>query len=81
MDLDKLTPMFVDDKSGQHYYVNEIAQLVTGSFVIPKQWILREGKMHMDGYDVKPVNNVCVCFTRVTLTLTCHFRTALLSIL
>ncbi|KAJ7689093.1 hypothetical protein B0H14DRAFT_3176061 [Mycena olivaceomarginata] len=42
-----LTPMF-DAGNGVHYYVNEVAQLTDGRFVIPFRWIKVDELMHAD---------------------------------
>jgi hypothetical protein len=44
---DLLTPMF-DAGHGTHYYINEIAQLLDGHFIIPVHWIKVDGAMHID---------------------------------
>jgi hypothetical protein len=42
-----------DAGHGTHYYVNEIAQLIDGHFVIPVCWIKVDGTMHADVYSVQ----------------------------
>ncbi|KAH9915819.1 uncharacterized protein B0H18DRAFT_939590 [Fomitopsis serialis] len=37
--LDALSPMYDDRKGHQHFYVNELAQMRDGSFVIPFRWL------------------------------------------
>ncbi|KAJ7302189.1 hypothetical protein DFH08DRAFT_826815 [Mycena albidolilacea] len=48
---DLLSPTF-DVGHGTHY-VNEIAQLIDGHFVIPVRWIKVDGAMHADVYSVE----------------------------
>ncbi|KAJ7156572.1 hypothetical protein C8R43DRAFT_949420 [Mycena crocata] len=50
IDRDTLTPMIVDGH--RHYYVNELARLHDGSFVIPLCWVLFKGQMHADAIQV-----------------------------
>jgi hypothetical protein len=37
-----------DAGHGTHYYINEIAQLLDGHFIIPVHWIKVDGAMHID---------------------------------
>ncbi|KAJ7678592.1 hypothetical protein B0H17DRAFT_1235485 [Mycena rosella] len=50
IDRDALTPMIVDGH--RHFYVNELARLRNGSFVIPLCWVICKGKMHADALAV-----------------------------
>ncbi|KAJ7049132.1 hypothetical protein C8F01DRAFT_1353615 [Mycena amicta] len=50
---DQLTPMFTDGQ--RRWWINEVAQLKTGQFVIPKTWITRQGKLTSDAYVVTRV--------------------------
>ncbi|KAJ7048004.1 hypothetical protein C8F01DRAFT_1008807 [Mycena amicta] len=47
---DQLTPMFTDGK--RRWWINELAQLNDGQFVIPQTWIVRDGKLTSDAYKV-----------------------------
>ncbi|KAJ7495328.1 hypothetical protein FB451DRAFT_1387366 [Mycena latifolia] len=44
IDRDALTPMIVDGH--RHFYVNELARLRNGSFIIPLCWVISKGEMH-----------------------------------
>ncbi|KAJ6611334.1 hypothetical protein B0H10DRAFT_2192987 [Mycena sp. CBHHK59/15] len=50
IDRDTLTPMIVDGY--RHFYVDELARLRDGSFVIPLCWVICKGKMHADAFTV-----------------------------
>lgn len=41
-----------DDLHGRHYYVNELARLKSGEFVIPVRWVKWRGGQHADTYRV-----------------------------
>jgi hypothetical protein len=57
MDLDILSPMF--DAGTSHYYVNELALLKNGDFVIPIRWVTMGGKVYADAYSVIVDDKVC----------------------
>ncbi|KAG9120930.1 hypothetical protein FRC07_003332 [Ceratobasidium sp. 392] len=48
--LEHLTPTYAD--GGKMYYVNELARLHNGSYVIPKRWITRDGQLTADCWPV-----------------------------
>ncbi|KAG8913665.1 hypothetical protein FRC01_004436, partial [Tulasnella sp. 417] len=48
---DKLSPMYAQGL--KHYYVNELSQTATGHYVIPLRWIMRDGELTADAYDVQ----------------------------
>ncbi|KAG9089456.1 hypothetical protein FS749_001316 [Ceratobasidium sp. UAMH 11750] len=48
--LDQLTPMYA--QGGKLYYVNELARLHDGDFVIPKRWIIRDNMLTADCWPV-----------------------------
>ena len=47
---DQLTPMWADWKYAphKHFYINEVAQLKDGKFVLPLRWIIFERKEHVE---------------------------------
>ncbi|KAJ7717128.1 hypothetical protein B0H16DRAFT_1433890 [Mycena metata] len=50
IDRDALTPMIVDGH--RHFYVEELARLNDGSFIIPTCWVISKGRMCADAYPV-----------------------------
>ncbi|KDN33741.1 hypothetical protein RSAG8_13172, partial [Rhizoctonia solani AG-8 WAC10335] len=48
--LEQLTPMY--SNGGKSYYVNELARLHDGSYVIPQKWITRNGVLTADCWPV-----------------------------
>ncbi|KAG9079195.1 hypothetical protein FRC06_007889, partial [Ceratobasidium sp. 370] len=49
--LDQLTPVYA--QGGKLYYVNELARLHDGTFVIPKRWIIRNSVLTADCWPVE----------------------------
>ncbi len=44
--LSQLTPMY--SRGLRQFYIEELAQLWGGTFVIPHNWIIRKGELHAD---------------------------------
>ena len=64
VDPKTLSPMY--DAGNCHYYINELAQLTSGKFVIPVRWLEdTDGKVFADAY-------------AVTINLQVSFQTQLL---
>lgn len=53
-DLDpaNFDPMWNDKPNNKHYYINELARLKNGDFVIPVRWVKLRGQLHADAYPV-----------------------------
>jgi hypothetical protein len=46
-----LNPMWTSD-SFKQFYVDEVAQLASGAFVMPLMWVTKEGVVHAECYDL-----------------------------
>lgn len=58
MDLDALSPMW-DVGQGRQFYVQELARLSSGEYVIPVQWFTKCGVVHADAFKVE-ITEVCI---------------------
>jgi hypothetical protein len=50
-DRSQLNPMWTSD-GFKRFYINEIAQLVNGAFVMPLMWVTQKGVVHAECLDV-----------------------------
>ncbi|KAJ7477868.1 hypothetical protein B0H11DRAFT_1917029 [Mycena galericulata] len=51
LDSSLLSPMWAAS-NGRHYYLNELAQLHSGKYVIPLRWLTRHRQVEADAYEV-----------------------------
>lgn len=58
--LKYLTPMVVCPRTGAHIYVDEVALMMDGSYIIPKRWIIRKGEMHADAFCLVNTHGVSI---------------------
>jgi hypothetical protein len=49
-ELDMLTPMYVS--GSQHFYVKEFNEIIGGRLVIPMRWIVKDGVLCADAFEV-----------------------------
>jgi hypothetical protein len=52
-----LSPMF--DQNGKHYYIDEVARMQNGEYVIPLRWVMSKKVLHADAYLVVIDSQVC----------------------
>lgn len=54
VDFHDLSPMWADWKSAprRHYFVEELAQLCNGTYVVPLRWVTVSGVDHFEGHEV-----------------------------
>lgn len=47
---DELTPMWADweHSPDRHFYINEIARTREGRYLVPRRWVIFNGKEHAD---------------------------------
>lgn len=48
--LDLLTPMIIHPTTSEHFYVNEVALMSDGTYVVPFRWVIRQGQMCADAF-------------------------------
>ena len=59
--LNELTPMWADWRRspGRHFYVNEVARTKDGRYLVPRRWVLVDGKEHTDAQLASIDSQVC----------------------
>jgi hypothetical protein len=55
-DASSLTPMIA--KGAQHFYVNEVAEVDVGRYVVPRAWVTINGHLHGECTDIEVDNTV-----------------------
>ncbi len=60
MDCDLLSPMYEGQRA--HFYVNELAQMEDGRYVIPKRWVTFLQEVYADVLIVEIDDSVCISF-------------------
>lgn len=59
-----------DSAPHQHYFIKELSQLSSGTYVIPLRWVTVSGEAHFQGYEVKYLEDVSTsCFLLVAVEL------------
>jgi hypothetical protein len=63
---DELTPMWADREHSpnRHFYINEIAHTREGRYLVPRQWVIYNGKEHADAQITSINDQVCSKFNR-----------------
>jgi hypothetical protein len=56
--LNELTPMWADwqQSPDRHFYINEVARTRDGRYLVPRRWIVQNGKEYADA-QVASINN------------------------
>ncbi|TFY58537.1 hypothetical protein EVG20_g8108 [Dentipellis fragilis] len=76
IDLKHLTPMWADFENAphHHFYVNELARLMNGQYVIPRRWITCKSVEYVEVYAVHldASTNLFVVNDSVTLRVEAH---------
>ena len=68
IDLECLSPMY--DAGSKHFYVNELARLQDGSWVLPIRWVTFRGSVYADAFSVMVDDEVRVLPLNAPLCLT-----------
>jgi hypothetical protein len=66
IDPNLLTPMFVQSSS-RHFYIQELATLTSGLFVIPVRWIMFQNALHAQAWMVSIDESVSLYFNSCIL--------------
>jgi hypothetical protein len=60
LDPTNFSPMY-NDLQGRHYYINELAWMKNGGYIIPVRWVKWRGCLHADAYQVTFDEQVSEC--------------------
>jgi hypothetical protein len=73
--LDELTPMWADwqRSPNRHFYIDEIARLRDGRYLVPRRWVICNGEEHADAQLVSIDDQVCLKLTGNCTCDTNHF--------
>ena len=67
--LNELTPMWADwqHSPDQHFYVNEVARMKDGRYLVPRRWVVYNNEEHADAHMVTVNDQVCSTIDTIML--------------